>query len=289
MITRRWALAQMAGAAAAALGLPAQARAQPGASASSGARTALVIGNGAYLVAPLKNPVNDARLVASTLRGLGYQVSVLEDATLAKMAEAARDWVLASRGAGARFFFFAGHGSQIRGRNFLLPVDAQLRSEDELPFKALNATDLVDRLSRYEQGVNVVVLDACRNAPFPTASSEGGRTRLLGQGLPPGMAPAVAPRGTLIVYSTSPGMVAADGSGNASVFTRNLAEQMGAGAHAPVELVFKRVRTAVIRETNSAQVPWESSSLVGDFCLQPSSAGRCESGSAAGVVDLRRL
>jgi uncharacterized caspase-like protein len=260
-----------------------------------GMRGALVIGNGDYGSAPLRNPVNDARLIGATLTDLGYSVTAVENATMSRTLDAARYWITGTRGYRSRVFYFAGHGLQSRGKNFLIPVDADIRGEDEVPRKAVNVMEIVEQLSRLDDGVSIVILDACRNSPFPLMA---GNVRARGVGEPDGagLAPADAPRGTLIAYSTSPGSVAVDGAHSAhSVYTQALAEEMRAEG-VPIELMFKRVRQRVIEQTRHAQVPWESSSLVGgDFCFRPTAQGACGTAASAGAVpdartvDLRRM
>ena len=256
----------------------------------SGARTALVMGNAAYRSAPLRNAVGDARLIAGTLAELDFRVVLLEDAGFSRMTEALRQWLLGASEADSRLFYFAGHAVQYQGRNWLLPVDAALKSETELRSAAIDAGELVDRLSRFERGVNVVVLDACRNWPESLVAA-GPRSRS-SSGVPrQGLAPADAPRGTLVAYSTAPGSVALDGSGAHSPYTRHLAEQMRVPG-LPLENVFKRVRAAVLQESRQTQVPWETSSLIGDYCLRPDPQGRCTPPSVPAPgrfsIDLRK-
>lgn len=237
-----------------------------------GRRVALVIGNADYRVAPLANPVNDARLVAGTLQDLGFDVLVVENGSLSQMVGALRRWLVESQDAEVRAFYFAGHGTQYRGRNYLVPVDLAIASEQDLDRHALVLSDVVDAVSRQRRGVNFVIVDACRTAPNLLL---GSRTRSLENPLEPGFSAEIAPRGTVVAFSTSPGALAADGAGSRnSVFTRALARQMRQPG-LPVESLFKRVRISVMRETQNAQVPWESSSLVGEFCFQPDSDGRC--------------
>jgi uncharacterized caspase-like protein len=233
-------------------------------------RRALVIGNNAYLGAALKNAVNDARLMASTLGELGFGVDLLEDASRDRMLQAAASFFASTVDAEVRVLYFAGHGAQYRGRNFLMPVDAQLGSEDDLPARAVNAQDLADRFSRFTQGVNLLIFDACRSAPVRAAG--GPKTRAIGADSQ-GLAPTLAPRGTLIAYATSPDRVALDNP-NASngVYTRHLARQLRTPG-TPVEQVFKRVRLAVMHDTGNRQVPWESSSLVGELVLMDGPRG----------------
>ena len=262
-----------------------------GAQGSSGrGRTALVVGNARYEAAALKNPVNDARLMGRTLKGLGYAVTLLEDAGLETMLQAFRTWTASATEAEARLFYFAGHGAQYRGRSFILPVDIELTVEEDLLTRAIHTGDLTDQLARLTRGVNIVVLDACRNAAFPL-TTRNGRSRAVSGSLQEGLAATTAAQGTLIAYSTAPGSVAQDGKDGNSAYTRHLADQIATAGGAPIEQVFKRVRQAVARETANRQVPWESSSLVGDFCLAPTASGTCSAPPLprGGAVDLGRL
>ena len=238
-------------------------------------RTALVFGNAQYPEASLRNPVRDARLLAATLQDLGFEVVLAENASRDAMYLLVRQWLIGSAGAQVRAFYYAGHGVQYRGGSFLVPVDAVFLAEDEIPQKAFNLSHVIEPLSRMSDGVNFVIMDACRAEPAALLTRVQRRTRSLEGGAGAGLGPQIAPRGTVIAYSTSPGALAADGAGGPnSVFTRNLADQLRKPG-VPIETVFKRVRMAVMRETRNAQVPWESSSLVGDFCLQPNAAGVC--------------
>lgn len=248
-----------------AVAAPAPATAQPD-------RVALVIGNAEYAVRPLRNPVSDARAVAASLRELGYDVVVQENATLPAMLDAMRDFWLRSRRASARVFFYSGHGVQYRGRNFLVPVDVVLKTEDEVPRKAAAVSDLVDKLGGSGPAVNIVILDACRTPPW------AGTTRTRGGAQVPaiagGLASAVAPRGTLIAFATAPGTTALDGTDGNGVYTRHLLSHMRVPGLA-VEQLFKRVRAGVLEETGEKQVPWETSSLTGDFCFRSGRSGEC--------------
>lgn len=237
-------------------------------------RTALVIGNGNYPDAKLRNPVPDARLVARTFSDLDFEVTLALDASLATMRDGMRRWLIDSGGADVRAFYFAGHGIQYRGSNYLIPVDALFEGEDEIADKSFRLQDLVERLARTRDGVNCVVLDACRAEPSALLTRVTRRTRSL-ERPENGLSPTAAPRGTVIAYSTAPGALAADGGnqGN-SVFTRALAQWMPRPGMT-IETVFKQVRMTVMRETGNTQVPWETSSLVGEFCLRSNSRGQC--------------
>ena len=132
-------------------------------------RTALVIGNANYRVAPLKNPLNDAQAVAAALRQLGFRVILREDTSQRELLDAMREFSRRAAKSQVRMVYYAGHGVQLKGRNYLMPVDAELQSEDEIIQKGADITELLERLGTLPDGVNLVVLDACRTNPF-TAS-----------------------------------------------------------------------------------------------------------------------
>ena len=135
--------------------------------AAAGKRVALVIGNAAYKVGALKNPANDAQAVATSLRSLGFEVHARENASLRDMLESFHQFSLADpERADVRVLYYAGHGVQVKGRNYLLPVDTEIRAEDEVPSKSADLNEFLDRLSALKDGMNVVILDACRNNPF---------------------------------------------------------------------------------------------------------------------------
>lgn len=232
-------------------------------------RVALLIGNGAYPGAPLRNPLNDVRALADALRPLGFVVTVRENLGRAAMREAVRTFVLGARDARVRFFHFAGHGLQLRGRSYLLPVDARIESESDIVERTVDATELADQLGAIPTGANVLVIDACRTHPLFTS---GARRMWAAR---PGLAEVKPPQGTLVAFSTRPGQVARDGTGDTSIYMRHLVQAIRDDADLPVELLFKRVRDAVASATRNAQVPWESSDIVGDLCLRPVTGGTC--------------
>jgi len=226
-------------------------------------RLALVIGNSDYKSAPLRNPVNDARAVADALAGTGFAVTLIEDATSATMWRSIRTFGDRLRGAGSvGLFYYAGHGIQVRGRNFLIPVNADLQREDEVEFQAIDANAILAKMDSAKNGLNLMILDACRNNPFARSF------RAQSQGL----AQMDAPSGTLVAFATSPGAIASDGvDGKNSVYTKHLLANLPRPG-VPVELMFKQVRIAVSRETRDRQIPWESSSLRGNFAFVPADA-----------------
>ncbi|MCC7045089.1 MAG: caspase family protein [Alphaproteobacteria bacterium] len=235
---------------AAACMAPVQAAGDPAAAK----RVALVIGNSAYKEQPLKNPANDAKAMAAKLRQIGFQVIERQNATKTQMEKAIADFGEALSAGAVGLFYYAGHGLQASGRNFLVPVDATITSEQRVRLEALDVDVVLDQMDAAKSGVNLVILDACRNNPFER------RFRAAGGGL----AQINAQQGTLIAYATAPGRVAADGDGSNGLYTSKLLQHIGTPGMA-VEEVFKRVRVDVSRETNADQTPWESSSLTGSF------------------------
>jgi uncharacterized caspase-like protein len=246
---------------------------------SGQSRLALVIGNAAYPESPLRNPVNDAEAIATTLKSLGFQVLFHQNTTQREMLEAMREFARRAAKNQVRLFYYAGHGVQLRGRNYLMPVDAEVQSEDDIVQRGADLTELLDRLSTMTTGVNLVVLDACRNNPFSPslsqlADSRRVRTRGIGSQAA-GLAPLQAPSGTLIAFSTAPGSVAVDNPQQKnSVYTKHLLANLKTPG-LPVERLFKQVRVEVARETQQQQVPWETSSLMGEFCFRTDPSGKC--------------
>lgn len=222
-----------------------------------GKRVALVIGNSTYPTAPLKNPGNDARAVAKSLKALGFEVTLRENASQRDLAAAIRQFGSSISPGSVALFYFAGHGMQVKGRNYLVPVDADIQVEDEVPYSAIDANLVLDKMEVGKSAINIVILDACRNNPFSRRFRSSAT----------GLAEMIAPIGTLIAFATAPGSVAQDGAGENGVYTKHLLESI-AMPGLPVEQMFKRVRVGVAKETNEAQVPWESSSMKGDFSFR---------------------
>ncbi len=224
-------------------------------------RLALVIGNGAYASSPLVNPPADAQLTARALQRSGFEVTVLVDADRRRMETAVRDFARRLKAAGPKasaVFYYAGHGVQVGGRNYLIPVGAPIDSAVDLPYAAVEAQWALDIIGDSSVGMSVFILDACRNNPF----------RSLSRAASAGLARMDAPRGAILSYSTAPGEVAEDGLGGNSPYTRALADAIGI-AGLKIEETFKVVRRAVLAATGGRQTPWESSSLVGDFYFTP--------------------
>ncbi len=243
-------------------------------------RFALVIGNGAYMTAPLANPKNDAELMAKTLRQLGFEVTKQVDVDQKGMRRALLEFGRKLKAAEAvGVFYYAGHGVQLDGENYLIPVGAEINEAREIPVEAVNFGEVLKTFDASSRRIAIAILDACRNNPFAASSRDGTR----------GLASMNAPSGTLISYATAPGQVALDGDGANSPFAEALARSMQQ-VGLPVEDVFKRTRRQVLAKTAERQTPWESSSLVGDFYFRPKTgAQEPSSPDLARAVDAARL
>ena len=229
-------------------------------------RVALVIGNAAYQnVAPLPNPGNDAADMVAKLEALGFEVVSGRDLDLSGVRRAVRDFVGRLDGADLALFYYAGHGLQVDGENYLAPVDARLASQVDLEFEAVPMNLILTAMERSTR-VNVVLLDACRDNPLAVnlARSMGTRSASVGRGL----AKIGTGIGTLIAFATQPGNVALDGSGRNSPFTSALLKHLGQpGRDITRELI--DVRRDVLAATGGRQVPWDNSSLTGEVVLKP--------------------
>jgi Uncharacterized conserved protein len=239
-------------------------------------RLALVIGNGVYQNAPsLKNPPNDATDMAKALSGVGFTVEYGVNLTQKQMKAMIREFGQKLRGGGQGLFYFAGHGIQLRGRNYLIPVEADIQSEADVEDQGVDASLVLGLMDEANNGLNVVIMDACRNNPFARSFRSTAN----------GLAQVDAPTGTLIAYATAPGKVARDGTGRNGAYTAELLKQMkvpGLG----IEELLKRVRASLKQQTNGEQVPWESSSLVGDFYLnRPTNGASAANKPASGTAN----
>ncbi|WP_246707605.1 caspase family protein [Ensifer oleiphilus] len=232
-------------------------------------RVALVIGNSAYQHVPqLPNPDNDAGDMAGKLKDLGFEVVVGRDLDLAGVRKTIRDFVGKLDGADLALFYYAGHGLQVNGENYIAPVDAKLLSYIDLEFEAVPMNLILSAMER-ETRVNLVFLDACRDNPLAVnlARSMGTRSSSIGRGL----AKVGTGIGSLIAFATQPGNVALDGAGRNSPFTAALLRHLGKpGRDITRELI--DVRRDVLEATDGKQVPWDNSSLTGEVVLNPSTA-----------------
>ncbi len=233
---------------------------------SSGAfaekRLALIIGNNGYRHSgELDNPRHDARLIASVLRRAGFETDVRIDVPRKAMKEAFRAYANKIRAAGSDavgFFYYAGHGTQVKGINYLLPVDANIETEAQVESEAISASGLMAQLEGAGNRMNIVILDSCRNNPF----KRGYRAQVRG------LAPMHAPKSTLVGYSTQPGNVALDGNAGYSPYAIALHRAIRRPGQT-LQQTFKRARLEVNQATDGKQTPWEESSLFGDFYFFP--------------------
>ena len=217
-------------------------------------RHALVVGNAGYASAPLLNSVNDATAVAKVLEKAGFTVDLKINATQKQLQDAVSVFGDRLKAGGAGLFYFAGHGVQIKGRNFLMPVGSDIKREDEVPYKAVDVQQVLDKMETAKNRINVVILDACRDNPFARSSRSGSG----------GLSQVDAPIGSLVAFATAPGSVASDGSGANGLYTQHLLANIERPGLS-IEEIFKRVRLGVRLDSNGGQVPWESTSLEGDF------------------------
>jgi uncharacterized caspase-like protein len=221
-------------------------------------RTALVIGNSTYSANPLINPMNDAADVARLLSQRKFNVRLLTNADKRAMDAAIEEFGQRLDQGGVGLFYYAGHAVQIEGVNYLLPVDAQIRKAHDLKYQGINVQQVLSEMATSRNRLNVVVLDACRDNPYPALS------RSLGNGL----AKVDAPRGSLIAYATAPGKTAADGDGRNGVFTKHLLEQAAIPGKEMLDM-FREVTAGVARDTGERQDPWIHQSVRGKFYFTP--------------------
>lgn len=221
-------------------------------------RVALVIGNAAYQQAPLANPVNDARAVSALLRRLGFVVTEAHNAGKRQMRELADQFAAGLRPGDLAWFYFAGHGMQVRQENYLIPVDFQAASEADVPYEAYSAEQLRDKMEASGARLRLLVLDACRNNPFRGVRSAGG-------GLAAMRSDA---EGTLIAFATGDGNVADDNRGEGNgLFTRYLIQELAAPG-VSIEEAFKRVKEQVYLASGKRQNPFTYDNVVGRYYLQ---------------------
>jgi carboxyl-terminal processing protease len=231
-------------------------------------RIALVIGNSNYGpdIGNLANPANDAALITAALQNTGFTVIKVIDADQKRMKRAIVEFgeKLANAGPKATgLFFYAGHGIQVKGYNYLIPIDANIKKEADVSIESITADDVMEQMEFASNAVNIIILDACRNNPVARSMRSASR------GLAPMQSDSV--RGTFIAYSTAPGQTAADGSGDNSPYSQALAKaivQPGVG----IEEIFRDVRGQVMKATEDNQIPWDSSSLTAPFYFKQAAA-----------------
>ena len=246
--------------------------------AAANGRVALLIGNNAYPSSPLRNAANDSRDLAAALRELGFKTIVKENTTRAEMIAALQEFGKALDGAEAALFFYAGHAMQFKDRNYLIPIDAVMGSEDDVTFFSVEVGQVFDRMERARTRFNFVILDACRDNPFRDTFKVSAT----------GLAQMSGPSGTLIAYATAPGATAADGFGRNGIYTGHILQNIKV-PDMPVEVLFRKVREGVERDTKRLQTPWELSSIKGDFVFNATGRaasagnGQAPSGPSADV------
>lgn len=226
-------------------------------------RVALVIGNSNYKDAPLTAPLNDARQMKAALTELGFKVTAFENLGRMNMQRAVRSFIEELSSADTvSLFYFAGHGMQSKGKNYLIPVDAEVEHEDDIQFQGIDVQYILDKFEEKKNGMNILILDACRNNPFSRRGIRGTS----------GLAAVDGPPGTLVAFAAAPGKVATERAGGNGIYTRNILENIRQPG-LQVEEVFKRVRAGVLSETSEQQVPWENTSLIKDFYFRGARAG----------------
>jgi len=227
-------------------------------------RIALVIGNSQYQQIPaLKNPDKDAEDVSNTFRQAGFDVFVAKDVTKLQFEEKFRNYLAAADGADLAVVYYSGHGFQIGGENFLIPVDASLKNAADMEVQTIRLDDVLQQL-RTKSKIQMIILDACRNDPFPR-KDYWLRDQLIVSG-GTGLAQVTGSQNALIAFATEPGAVAYDGSGDLSPFSSAFSRRALA-PNQEIRAVMAAVRRDVVKATNGRQVPWENSSLIDDVVL----------------------
>ncbi|QIP13105.1 caspase family protein [Spirosoma aureum] len=221
-------------------------------------RLALVIGNADYPSSNrLTNPANDANDMAEALKNVGFEVMIHTNMDVRSMRRAIDEFGNKLKDYQVGLFYYAGHGVQSRGRNFLVPIDAKPESENEIEYDCFLADRILTKMEDARTRTNIVVLDACRDNPFERSWSRGGSENT-------GLTTMDAPVGSVIAYATSPGRTAADGNGRNGLYTAALLKALQVPDQ-PLTQLFQRVRAEVLKQSNNKQLPWESTSLTGDF------------------------
>jgi len=225
-------------------------------------RLALIIGNSAYEHGgPLKNPVNDADSMKQALTQVGFEVLGHFNLRQAEMKMAIDYFGMKLRDYDVGLFYYAGHGIQSKGNNYLIPVDANLLSENDVDYNCIDAGRILGKMEDAANRTNIVILDACRNNPFERSWTRSVQRK--------GLASMDAPLGSILAYATAPGNTASDGEGNNGLYTSALVKTIPKSGLS-IEEVFKQVRVMVVDQSNGTQTPWESTSLTGDFYFRGS-------------------
>jgi formylglycine-generating enzyme required for sulfatase activity len=241
-------------------------------------RTALVIGNSNYGQGQLRNPANDARAMGNTLKDLGFEVALKFNLNLRQMDEAVRAFGQKIKDGGIGLFYFAGHGVQVEGVNYLAPVGVQVQKEQDIKFEMLDIGKVTAEMEAAKNGLNILILDACRNNPFTRAFRSPN----------PGLAPINAPSGTYIAFATAPGTTASDGEGDNGLYTQELLTNLKQPG-LRLEDVFIRTRVSVKKKSNDLQVPWENGALEGVVILNGKGAVNTTAGAVAASLKFPKI
>jgi len=221
-------------------------------------KIALVIGNKGYKISPLANAVNDANDLAELLKQKNFEVTKVIDGTRLEMRNAVRQFTEKIAQGGVGLFYYSGHGVQVDGDNFLVPIDASFEYKEEVPDVCVSVSSVLRFMESSNNRLNIMILDACRNSPFKSFSRSGEK----------GMVRVEAPTGSIVAYSTAPGKTASDGTDRNGLYTAKLMKYMNVPG-LKIEDIFKQVRIEVSNASGNRQVPWESNSLMGDFYFTP--------------------
>ncbi len=224
-------------------------------------KVALIIGNGEYSSSPLANSVNDANDIADALQDCGFTIIKRINANRSQMRGAVRLFGREINEGAIGLFYYAGHGMQVSGENFLVPIGAEVASEDEVEDECLKVSSILRKMETAGNRLNIIILDACRNNPFGRSFRSGNM----------GLAKMDAPTGSILAYATAPGSIAADGSERNGLYTSKLLKYIRK-SDLEIGRLFRLVRTEVVKDSGNKQVPWESSSLMGDFYFLKSRA-----------------
>ncbi|OAD23906.1 peptidase C14 caspase catalytic subunit p20 [Candidatus Thiomargarita nelsonii] len=221
---------------------------------------ALVIGNRDYAHSPLRNTLNDAEDMASRLESMGFDITLATNLNRRAMKNVVKVFGkrLSKTGDDVAFFYFSGHGAQVAGKNFLIPTDNDdLREEKDLEPNAVSAQTILAMMKQANKGMNILILDACRDNPYK--GSEKSMTR--------GLSEITPPRGSLVAFATAPGTTASDGDERNGVFTGTLLDALEGAEHKRIEDVFMEVRDLVLEKTKERQEPWYNASIRKPFCF----------------------
>lgn len=241
-------------------------------------RIALVIGNDAYKFGKLGSPINDARMISTALKDFGFEIILLENSSQQSMIDGVNRFVAElAKTESTGVFYFAGHGVQNKGKNYILPVDAKVRNADEIESSSYDIQLLLDKLKVANNGMNILILDACRDNPFSTNEKTSG------------LAAVDGPPGTIVAFATAPGKVAIEDNEN-GIYTKRLLENIRIPGM-QIESIFKKVRADVIADTNGSQVPWENTALIKDFYFSGTEIGKGFNPSIIGNIaeDFQRI